>query len=211
MCILLLVLHWFQPPGSVSTQYMLATSAAGRIRPGKESAMRHPNVLDTHAHHAAKPSRGIHLHVPSINPHPSFVACSLTDGLANHCQEALPQKSRQPRRDRPSHSTPLVSFWWEAAADFVPARSNWQLLAQFRRNDGLALKAVQCARLDIYRQALPPTPILSFTSWPFSRHRVSWSRPRLTSKLRVDCLSHGYRQHLRDCRRVRRRRRALRL
>lgn len=168
MCILLLVLHWFQAPGSVSTQYMLATSAAGRIRPGKESAMRHPNVLDTHAHHAAKPSRGIHLHVPSINPHPSFVACSLTDGLASQCQEALPQESRQPRRDRPSHSTPLVSFWWEAAADFVPVRSNWQLLAQFRRNDGLALRAVQCAHLDIYIGRpfhLPPSSLLLLGSF----------------------------------------------
>ncbi|KAL6900444.1 hypothetical protein GGI43DRAFT_405444 [Trichoderma evansii] len=46
--------------------------------------------LVTHAHHAAKSWRGIHFHIPSINPHPSFVACLLTDGLTNQFQEAFP-------------------------------------------------------------------------------------------------------------------------
>ncbi|KAL7921344.1 hypothetical protein ACQKWADRAFT_130324 [Trichoderma austrokoningii] len=62
------MLQWFQPPGSVSTQYKPRTRS---LQPRKESAMAHPNVLDTRRRILERQStRAIN---QSINPRPSFV------------------------------------------------------------------------------------------------------------------------------------------
>lgn len=80
--------------------------------------------------------RGHPLH-QSINPRPSFV--DRWTGQPNS-SKLSPTKSRQPRTggDRPSYATPRFSILVGSRRGHVPAAiSSWQLLAQFRRNDGL--------------------------------------------------------------------------
>lgn len=132
---------------------------------------------------ASTPSLAI---AQSIKPHPSFVDRCI--GQPNS-SKLSPTKSRQPRTGRGSSIVYNASFLFVLVGSRgnVPAViSNWQLLAQFRRNDGLTHSDF----IWIYiGRPFPLSPSLFFCLtllfFLLSCHRVSWSRPLLTSKLRV--------------------------